>query len=85
MKTITKKYIVDYITKEYGGLKPGHDAGKMAKAINKTAKDNKEKPVDLFFYIIERADTIPFATSYGFDTAYGRQLREEFESNYYSL
>ena len=79
--TISKRYITDYITSEYGQLR--HDANAMAKAIRQTAKDYELNCKDLFHYIIERANTIPMATSYGFDTSYGRKIRRTFEYYYY--
>ena len=82
MNTISKKYIIDYITSNYGPMK--HDIYKMHYAIILTARLLKLDKKDLFHYIIERTDTILGATSYGFDTAYGREIRETFESNYYS-
>lgn len=82
MNTISKKYIVGYITESFGPMR--HDADAFVKAIRKTSKDfDGLNKVDLFHYIIERAGTIPMATSYGFDTAYGRSIRECFKSNYY--
>jgi hypothetical protein len=80
--TISKKYIVEYITTNYGQLK--HDADKFTKAIRETANHYKLNKVDLFHYIIERTNSIPLATSYGFDTRYGRAIREDFETCYYS-
>ena len=80
--TISKKFIVDYITENYGEMR--HDPDKFVKAIRLTAKEFGLDKKDLFFYIIERSNTIPMATSYGFDTAYGREIRGTFSSNYYN-
>lgn len=79
--TISKKYIVDYVTKNYG--KMNHDADKFVKSIRNTAKQYGLNKKDLFHYIIERASTIPMTTSYGFDTRYGREIRETFAEKYY--
>jgi hypothetical protein len=79
--TISKKYIVDYITENYGEMK--HNADKMIKSLRKTANVFKLNKKDLFHYIIERKNTIPMATSYGFDTAYGRDIRNTFSHYYY--
>lgn len=78
--TISKKYIVDHITTNYGEMR--HDADRFVKAIRKTSKKFDLNKVDLFHYIIERSGSIPMATSYGFDTAYGREIRQTFEYNY---
>ena len=80
--TISKKFIIDYITSNYGPMR--HDIYRMYWAIIDTAKQYKLNKKDLFFYIIERSDTIVGATSYGFDTAYGREIRDTFEMNYHS-
>lgn len=81
--TISKKYIKDYIEKELG-YELRHDLEAMTKAIRTTAKRFKVGRKNLFHYIIERTNTIPMTTSYGFDTAYGREIREVFEYNYYN-
>jgi hypothetical protein len=80
--TISKKYILDYITKNYGEMK--QDLARFTLAINQTAKEFNLNKKDLFHYMIERASTIPMSQSYGFDTAYGRDIRETLESNYYN-
>jgi len=79
--TISKKFIVDYITRNYGSMR--HDIYKMHSSLIRTANKYKLNKKDLFFYIIERNATIPMTTSYGFDTAYGRAIRKYFEFNYY--
>jgi hypothetical protein len=78
--TISKKYIVDYIVKNYGPMR--HDASRMVKAIRLTGGYYGISKVDLFHYIIERSGTVPFTTSYGFDTEYGRRVRNNFKNNY---
>lgn len=80
--TISKKYIVDYITKNYGEMR--HDAQRMVSALRQTAKQFELNKKDLFHYIIERKPTITGTTSYGFDTSYGREVRHVFEHYYYN-
>jgi hypothetical protein len=80
--TISKKYIIDYITSNYGAMR--HDIYRMYYAIISTAKVYKLNKKDLFHYIIERTSSISGATSYGFDTAYGREIRDRFEHEYYN-
>jgi hypothetical protein len=80
--TISKKFIIDYITSNYGPMR--HDIYRMHYAIINTSKEYDINKKDLFFYIIERKGTIPMTTSYGFDTAYGRAIRESFEFNYHN-
>jgi hypothetical protein len=82
MNTISKKYIIDYITSNYGAM--NHDIYRMYYAILSTAKVYKLNKKDLFHYIIERTSSIPLTTSYGFDTAYGRDIRDRFEYEYHN-
>lgn len=82
MNTISKKYIIDYITSNYGAM--NHDIYRMYYAILSTAKVYKLNKKDLFHYIIERTSSIPLTTSYGFDTAYGRDIRDRFEFEYHN-
>jgi len=78
--TISQKYVISYITKNYGEMR--HCPKKLVKALNKTAKGFNLNKIDLFHYIIERKNSICGATSYGFDTAFGREIRKTFEYNY---
>jgi hypothetical protein len=80
MNTISKKYVVDYLVSNYGEMR--HDAERMVRALRVTAKQFNLDVKDLFHYIVERAQTISGATSYGFDTAYGREIRNTFSFNY---
>lgn len=82
MNTISKKYIIDYITSNYGAM--NHDIYRMYYAILSTAKVYKLNKKDLFHYIIERKDLISGTTSYGFDTAYGRDIIDRFEFEYHN-
>lgn len=79
--SISKKYVVNHIVTNYGEMR--HDADRMVKALRITAKEFNLNVKDLFHYIIERSNTIQGATSYGFDTAYGREIRSTFEYEYY--
>lgn len=82
MNTISKKYIIDYITSNYGPM--AHDIYRMYYAIISTSKVYKLNKKDLFHYIIERTSGISGTTSYGFDTAYGREIRATFEDHYHN-
>jgi hypothetical protein len=79
--TISRKYIVNYIIDNYGEMRHNEDA--MIQAIRSTAKAFDLNKKDLFHYIIERSGTIPMAQSYGFDTSYGREIRDYFTNEYY--
>lgn len=77
--SISEKYIKDYILSNYGELR--HCPKDLAYAIRKVGNESGLNKIDLFHYLIERKNTIPMAQSYGFDTAFGRELRERI--NYY--
>ena len=79
--TISKKFILDYVIETYGSFR--HNIDNFIKAIRKTSKYYSLNKKDLFYYIIERRNTITGATSYGFDTDYGREIRNTFEHYYY--
>lgn len=79
--TIGEKYITNHILSNYGELR--HDPNKLIFAVRQVSKKFKLNKVDLFHYIIERKDSICGATSYGFDTRFGRELRENFKYYYY--
>lgn len=82
MQRLTEKGIKKYLEANYGESR--HNEGAMKVACSKLAKELKVKATHIFFYIIERRG-IPglYLTSYGFDTAEGRSVREEFEALYY--
>jgi len=79
--TISKKFILNYVTETYGNFR--HDIDTFIDAIKKTSKEYSLNKKDLFYYIIERRGSITGTTSYGFDTAYGREIRATFEHYYY--
>lgn len=79
-KTISKKYIRDYITEHYGELR--HNVECMAKACRAVAKYYDFTPKQIFHFMIEQ-EPLTGTHSYGFNTAYGRQIREEFEVQYH--
>lgn len=79
--TISKKFVTDYIVSTYGEMR--QEPAKLVRALNETARMYGLNKKDLFFYIIERRATISMSTSYGFDTAYGREIRDAFSNNYY--
>tara|TARA_R110000822_G_scaffold5266_6_gene22601 strand:+ start:2043 stop:2315 length:273 start_codon:yes stop_codon:yes gene_type:complete len=83
MANLTENYIETYIVKNYGVLK--HNKKAFKKACAKSAKQAKCKAVELFHFIIENKDFNGFCNSYGFNTAYGREIKRDFESNYYNI
>jgi hypothetical protein len=80
--TISQKYIRDYITEHYGELR--HDIKRMAKACRIVAKLYGYTPKEIFHFMIEQV-SLGATHSYGFNTAYGREIREEFEVQYHEM
>lgn len=81
-KTISQKYIKDYITENYGEIR--HDLKRMAKACRIVAKIYGYTPKQIFHFMIEQV-SLGGTHSYGFNTAYGREIREEFNTQYYEF
>jgi hypothetical protein len=79
---ISQKYIGDYITKHYGELR--HDIKRMAKACRIVAKIYGYTPKQIFHFMIEQKP-LEGTHSYGFNTRYGREIREEFEVQYHEM
>ena len=83
MQNLTENYIENYIVSNYGQMK--HNKKAFNLACKKTAKTAKCKPVQIFHFIIENVDFNGFCNSYGFNTSYGRQIKQDFENNYYNF
>ena len=80
--TISQKYIKDYITENYGEVR--HNLKRMAKACRKVAKIYEYTPKQIFHFMIEQ-EPLTGTHSYGFNTRYGREIREEFEVQYHEM
>ena len=80
--TISQKYIKDYITEHYGEVR--HNLKRMAKVCRTIAKQYGYTPKQIFHFMIEQTD-IGGTHSYGFNTAYGREIREEFKAQYHEI
>jgi len=81
-KTISQKYIRDYITEHYGEVR--HNLKRMAKACRIVAKIYGFTPKEIFHFMIEQ-EPLTGTHSYGFNTRYGREIREEFEVQYHEM
>jgi hypothetical protein len=77
---ISEEYIISYLLANYGQIK--HDPKKLAFAIRKTANKYNLNKIDLFHFLIEQKNTIPYAMSYGFQTSFGRKIIEEISYIY---
>ena len=81
-KTISQKYIKDYITENYGELR--HNLKRMANACRIVAKIYGYTPKQIFHFMIEPT-SLNGTHSYGLPTSYGRAIREEFEVQYHEM
>lgn len=81
-KTISQKYIKDYITENYGEVR--HNLKRMVKACMAVAKIYGYTPKQIFHFMIEQ-EPLTGTHSYGFNTRYGREIREEFEVQYHEM
>ena len=82
MKRLTTKQAENYIIKNYGRVR--HNVEFLVEACKRTAKEYGLNAVDLFFLLIENRD-IGGTHSYGFHTAYGRELIDTMQSHYHQL
>lgn len=84
MRRLTTKGINDYLIDNYGEVR--HNCEKLKKACQKISKRYGVNTVHVFHFMIEQ-EPIPnlYTHSYGFNTRLGREIREEFKYQYYSL
>jgi len=84
MRRLTTKGINDYLIENYGVVK--HDCDKLKRSCQRVSKKYGVNTVHVFHFMIEQ-EPIPnlYTHSYGFNTRLGRQIREEFQNEYYSL
>lgn len=82
MDKLTFRKADKYIRDNYG--EPRHDVKVLVKAIKRVAKASETDAVDLFHLLIENQPM--YGThSYGFHTAYGRDLIDTMQSEYYKI
>ena len=74
------KEIKNYLVENYGECR--HDENKMSTAINQTSKIFSIDARYLFHFIVENVP-MTGTHSYGFHTAYGREIHRVFEGEYY--
>ena len=82
MKKLTPKGVKRYLTKNYGECR--HNESAAVIACRKVAREIKCSPKDVFHFMFENTP-IPgvWTHSYGFHTRTGREIRYQFEYEYY--
>ena len=82
MKRLTKKGIERYIINNYGASR--HNFEYMRMACIKVSKMFKCSPIEIFHFMIENEPIKGLNThSYGFNTSFGRHIKDEFKNAYY--
>ncbi len=82
IKKLTTNLAQNYIYYNYGYLK--HDIKKLVLSCRQIAKQYKVKPLQIFFFMIENKPINQLYThSYNFNTATGREIKQQFKSIYY--
>ena len=91
--TISQKYIKDYIRDLIDipfqrnlsiEIVVFSSVRRMAKACKIVAKIYGYTPKQIFHFMVEQT-SLSGTHSYGFNTAYGREIREEFEVQYHEM
>ena len=73
-----------YLTEKYG--KVVHDVNKMEVACREVADVHEVDPKEIFHFMVENTPIKGLYThSYGFNTAYGRELKSQFSEVYDSM
>jgi hypothetical protein len=73
-------YIVNTLEQE-----PRHNCGALAKAITKASKKFDQDQFDMMYLLLENKPIGGHTHSYGFHTAYGRELIETMSNYYYQF
>ena len=79
---MTSKQVKDYIENELQST-PRHNLSALAKAITEASKQFNQNEFDMLHLLLENKPIGGYTHSYGFHTAYGRELIETMSNNYY--
>lgn len=78
--TQVKDYIVNTLEQT-----PRHNCSALAKAITKSSKRFEQDESDMMYLLLENKPIGGYTHSYGFHTAYGRELIETMSNYYYKF
>lgn len=78
--TQVKDYIVNTLEQE-----PRHNCSALAKAITKASKKFGQDQLDMMNLLLENRPIGGYTHSYGFHTAYGRELINTMQDYYYQF
>jgi hypothetical protein len=77
------KQVKDYIQNTLNQT-PRHSCSALAKAITRASKKFDQNEFDMLYLLLENAPINNYTHSYGFHTAYGRELINTM-SDYYNI
>lgn len=78
--TQVNDYIVNTLEQE-----PRHNCSALAKAITKASKKFGQNEFDMMYLLLENSPIDSYTHSYGFHTAYGRELINAMQDYYYQF
>ena len=78
--TQIKDYIVNTLEQE-----PRHNCSALAKAITRASKKFNQDQFDMMYLLLENSPIDSYTHSYGFHTAYGRELINTMQDYYYKF
>jgi hypothetical protein len=78
--TQVKDYIVNTLEQE-----PRHNCSALAKAITRASKKFNQNQFDMMYLLLENSPIDSYTHSYGFHTAYGRELINTMQDYYYKF
>jgi hypothetical protein len=64
---------------------PRHDCSALAKAITKASKQFNQNEFDMMYLLLENSPIDSYTHSYGFHTAYGRELIYTMQDYFYKF
>jgi len=76
--------VKDYIENTLGQT-PRHNCSALAKAITRASKRFDQEETDMMHLLLENKAIGGYTHSYGFHTAYGRELIETMQDYYYKF
>ena len=78
------KQVKDYIVNTLEQT-PRHDCSALAKAITVASKKFGQNEFDMMYLLLENSPIDSYTHSYGFHTAYGRELINAMQDYYYKF
>ena len=81
---MTSKQVKNYIENELQST-PRHNLSALAKAITVASKQFDQNEFDMMYLLLENTPIDSYTHSYGFHTAYGRELINTMQDYFYKF